>query len=59
MNGEEFVDGEFKVIQSAFTPSYIFNENNEKIGAIAITVLSITALSFSIAFLFKKKKAHK
>lgn len=59
MNGEEFVDGEFKAIQSAFTPSYIFNENNEKAGAIAITVLSIATLSFSLAFLFKKKKAHK
>lgn len=59
MNGEEFVDGEFKALQTAFTPSYIFKENNKKAGAIAITVLSIATLSFSLAFLFKKKKAHK
>lgn len=59
MNGEEFVDGDFKTVQSAFAPSRILGEKNVESGAVAGTIFLALTLAFSVAFFFKKRKANK
>ena len=55
-NGEEFADGDFKAVQSAFNPSHVIKGDSNSTGvAIALGTL-LLALTFSTAFLFKKKK---
>lgn len=55
-NGEEFADGDFKAVQSAFNPSRIIKGDSNSTGIVIAIGTLLLALTFSTAFLFKKKK---